>query len=438
MRIVKLEAENFKKLRAVEITPAGAIVEIRGQNGAGKTSVLDAIAAAIGGEKLCPEVPIRRGQQRAQVLVELDDGMIVERRWTVGGGSRLEVRSKDGLRYPSPQKLLDGLVGRLSFDPLAFLRVEPREQAATLQRLAGVDLRLLDEKRRRAYDARTEANRQVAQLRARLAPMPAIEVTPDCPAEPVSSADLLAEQGRRQELQRANDVERAALEVARGVFRADKQALEQARAEVERARAALAAAEKREAAAAEALRQRADHGSTLQAKVAELVDPDLEEIPAKLRTVESVNDLVRRRKARADLAADLGQAELEAKDLDDEVADVDRQKAEVLAAAKFPVPGLGFTDAGVTLDGLPLEQASSAEQLRVSLAMGIGLNPKLKVLLIRDGSLLDEKSLALVAEMAEEAGAQVWLEIVGKGGVGVVIEDGQVDGAPAAAEVAHG
>lgn len=104
MKIVKLEAENFKKLRAVEIAPSGAVVEIRGANEAGKTSVLDSIAAALGGEKLCPAQPIRRGADRARVAVELDDGLVVERRW-------------------GAQKLLDGLVGRLSFDPLAFLRI---------------------------------------------------------------------------------------------------------------------------------------------------------------------------------------------------------------------------------------------------------------------------------------------------------------------------
>lgn len=435
MRIIKLEAENVKRLRAVSITPEGAVVRIQGQNGAGKSSVLDSIAYALGGEKLCPAEPIRRGAESGRVAVEMDEDLVVERRFT-RTGSRLEVRSKDGLTYRSPQKLLDGLVGRLSFDPLAFLRLEPREQASTLQRIAGADFRALDEGRQRAYDARTEANRQVAQLRARLAPMPLIDVTPDCPAEPLSTADMLAEQARRQEAKRENDIQRDALNVARNVFRAAKQVHEQAHAETDRARAALAAAEQREVLAAKALREQAEHGAALQVRVYALADPDMEEIPARIRDVEATNDVIRRRKARAVLAADLAAAEAEAEKFDGQVAAIDGQKAAALANAKFPVEGLAFTEVGVTLNGLPLEQASSAEQLRVSLAMGIALNPKLKVLLIRDGSLLDESSLALVAEMAEKAGAQVWLEVVGKGGVGIVIEDGRIEGAGAPAEVA--
>ncbi len=438
MKIVKLEAENFKRLRAVEITPAGAIVEIRGANGAGKTSVLDSIAAAIGGEKLCPAQPVRRGATRARVEVELDDGMVVERRWTAGGGSKLEVRSKEGLKYSSPQKLLDGLVGRLTFDPLAFQREPPARQAEIVRQLAGVDFEPLEVRRKAAYDARTLVNRQVAQLRARLEGLPVIEVTPDVPAEPVSGADLIAEQQRRSDQYAANNIERTTLETARNVFRAAKQALESAKAETARARAALEAAEKREAEATEALRRQAEHGQKLTEKVAALVDPDLAEIPARLRKLEAVNDLIRQRKARITLAAELAAAEKGAGKLDDEIAAIDAQKQEALAAAKFPIEGLGFTEGSATLLGLPLEQASQAEQLRVSLAMGAALNPKLRVLLVRDASLLDERSMQLVAAFAEKARMQVWLEIVAPGGAGVVIEDGAVQGAPAPAEASHG
>ena len=98
-----------------------------------------------------------------------------------------------------------------------------------------------------------------------------------------------------------------------------------------------------------------------------------------------------------------------------------------MAAAAFPVVGLGFNDNGVTFNGVPFSQASSAEQLRVSVAMGLALNPTLRVVLIRDGSLLDDDSLAMVATMAAEKDSQVWIERVGHGEeTSVVIEDGAV------------
>lgn len=432
-KIVRLEAEQFKRLKAVHIRPDGSMVEIRGANGAGKSSCLDAIAAALGGEKLCPEVPIRRGQDSARVEVELDDGMIVERRWTPSG-TRLEVRTKEGAKFGSPQKILDGITGRLTFDPLAFMREKPERQAETLRALVGVDFTLLDGKRRAAYDGRTEANRQLAAAKARLAAIPVV----DAPDAPVSAADLIEEQDRRRAQHDTNEAVRRNLAHLQDVYRKATEGVALADQRIADLERDLAAARDARRALTEAQEDLKTKGKALKAEVEQLVDPNLDEIPAKLREVETINERVRQKKARATEAEHVKAAEAMAAKLTADIEAIDAQKAEVLAGAAFPVPGLAFADAGVTLNGLPLEQASSAEQLRVSVAMGLALNPKLKVLLIRDGSLLDERSLAMVAEAAEKAGAQVWIEMVGKGGAGLVIEDGQVEGAEPAKEAAHG
>lgn len=109
------------------------------------------------------------------------------------------------------------------------------------------------------------------------------------------------------------------------------------------------------------------------------------------------------------------------------LTELGEQKAQALADAKFPVDGLTFDDTGVLYRGVPLSQASSAEQIRVSLAMGMALNPRLRVLMIKDGSLLDEDSMAAIREQVTEGGYQLWLERVGDADQGaVIIEDGQV------------
>ena len=106
---------------------------------------------------------------------------------------------------------------------------------------------------------------------------------------------------------------------------------------------------------------------------------------------------------------------------------MDETKQSTMAATEFPIDGLGMDEDGVVYDELPFAQASSAEALRVSVAIGLAMNPKLKVLLIRDGSLLDEDNLRLVAEMAEKHEAQVWIERVGQGEeCSVIIEDGRI------------
>jgi hypothetical protein len=116
---------------------------------------------------------------------------------------------------------------------------------------------------------------------------------------------------------------------------------------------------------------------------------------------------------------------------------VDAAKAQRLADAKFPVDGLSVTDTGVTWQGLPFEQASTAIRTRVSAAIGFALNPKLKILLVRNGNDLDGKNLQLLADIAKEHGGQVWIERIagGNGLQTVVIEDGAVKGAPAGAAV---
>ena len=112
--------------------------------------------------------------------------------------------------------------------------------------------------------------------------------------------------------------------------------------------------------------------------------------------------------------------------LTEEIDRIDSEKARAIRDAKYPIEGLGFDVNGVTLNGIPFSQSSSAQQLKVSVAIGLALNPSLRVLLIRDGSLLDEKSLAMLGQMAEKAGAQVWVERVGVDDhTSVVIEDGQ-------------
>ena len=156
--------------------------------------------------------------------------------------------------------------------------------------------------------------------------------------------------------------------------------------------------------------------------------PDLDKLRAHLHDVEALNATVRDNRR---IAADR-EAQKALQDhytaLTHSIDAIDRQKADALAAAQMPVDGLGFDDGGVTFGGVPFAQASSAEQIRVSLAMAMALNPTLRVVRICDGSLLDADSMAAIRAAAEAADVQVFVEMVGDGGgdpAAVVIEDGR-------------
>ena len=189
MKIIKLESENVKRLKAVEISPSGALVVIGGKNAQGKTSVLDSIEYALAGTSSIPSKPIRKGERKARVVVELDD-IIVTRTFSESG-SKLVVSDKQGFTKSSPQSLLDSLTGKLSFDPLAFLNMKSDEQLKIVRELAGIDFTKLDERKKSVYDERTVKNSMIKTLKGQIEGYKKYEDVPD---EEVSYAELLDKQ----------------------------------------------------------------------------------------------------------------------------------------------------------------------------------------------------------------------------------------------------
>lgn len=400
-KIIRLESTNYKRLKAVEIVPDpdGNLVIVAGKNGQGKTSILDSITAALGGVngKTTPK-PIRDGEDRAEIVLETED-MIITRKFTASGPTLL-VKSRDGAVYPKGQAKLDDMLGRLSLDPLAFTQLSDRDQLAALLDLVKLpfDPDKLAAERKELFDERTEVNRELKNAKAAVAAIPVTKEMADL--EPVSVTDLLKEFRDGQTLNHQIDVARTARDGW-----ADK---------VERVKRELADAESQLKLAEERL-------ASAPAKV------DLEALQTQLDNAEQTNADVRLFESWIRASDELNEREAEAIELTAKLEAIDKQKAEGLAAAVFPVDDLGFDDTGVTYRGVPFKQASGAEQLRVSLAMAIALNPKLRVIRIADGSLLDSDNLALVESIARQHDFQVWIEMVGDGdGRGIVIEDGMV------------
>ncbi|WP_324644184.1 AAA family ATPase [Pseudarthrobacter sp. LT1] len=407
-KIVRLESTNYKRLKAVEILPDpdGSLVIVAGKNGQGKSSILDSITAALGGVngKTTPK-PIRDGEERAEIVLETED-LVVTRRFTASG-STLTVKSPDGAVYPKGQAKLDDLLGKLSLDPLAFTQLSDRDQLATLLDLVELpfDPAQLAAERKEVFDQRTEANRKVKDLTTRAAEY--ITRPANLPDEEVSVSALLSEYRAAQNIHAQQATDRDALAGAQSVVDSINEQI----AELIKRR------EEAEASVARLTVRVEDHDEA----------PDLEAIQVQIDSAEQVNAAVRHHKAGEKVRAALTLAQQEAAELTAGIEQIDKQKAEGLAAAKFPIEGLGFDESGVTYNGVPFKQASSAEQLRVSLAMAIALNPKLRVIRIADGSLLDTDNLALVESIARENDYQVWIEMVGDaGGRGIVIEDGGI------------
>ena len=416
MHILKLESENIKRLKAVSITPQGNMVTIGGQNAQGKSSVLDSIAYALGGKRAVCDRPIREGQDRARVVCELD-GLIVTRTFTKSGGGTLTVSKSDGTRHTSPQRILDQLTGKLTFDPLEFCRMDPRAQLETLKALVGLDFTDMDRERQDLYDARTQVNRDIKKIKASLQDMP---VHHDLPEEEITVSDLTAKLKSRQEHNRANQAKRDELRSLEARISKGQEYVTDLEYQIDELQRKLSNAQAQ-------LDHLQDSRDALQTEVDILTDQDEQEILDRMGNAQEINRKIQQERDRLRAHEEHGTLETRAQALTNEIQAIDQAKARALQEAHFPVDGLSFDDSGVLLNGLPFSQASQAEQLRVSVAMGFAQNPELKVLLVRDGSLLDENSLNLLAELARGHDGQVWIERVGEEDeCAVVIEDGMV------------
>ncbi len=436
--IIQLTSENIKRLHAVSITPSGSLVVIGGDNGAGKSSVLDSILYALGGERTHPETPVRLGAESAKAEVDLGD-IIVRRTFTEAGGTALQVRNKsDGSRLGSPQAILDALVGKIGFDPLAFAALKAKAAGELLAGLVGLNFADYAAKRLKIYDARTEANRVVDHLKVRLGALPVVDPASVPAQQPLD--ELLEKQAAAFQHNSGNDLLRSGIVASRAALAAlyEKRTAAQARItaidlEIER----LKSERGQQSSASNELdsaiiKATAKEKNMLSQAEAREDDFDLADFSRRINAVSASNaaarEVQRSVDERAKLAAELRTAEQPAAALHSALEALDAEFSAAVAAAKYPLPGLTVSTAGeVFFNGLPFSQASSAERIRVSVAIGLALNPKLRVLLLRDGSLLDEKNLAAIAEQAAAAGAQIWVERVSRGAeCSVVIEDGRV------------
>ncbi len=408
MKIIELQAENVKRLRAVEIHPDGTLQVIGGRNAQGKSSVLDAIWLALGGGKAAKEttLPIRDGEEKASVRLNLGD-LVVTRTWTKKGTS-LKVTNAEGASYSSPQSMLDALVGRLSFDPLEFTRLSAKDQREALLGLVDLDVDMdeLARQRNALFAERSEVGRRGKAIGD-------VQVDDDLPDIERSAQDFIARiREAENQNRRADD--------AMSVYEAATREAELAEARVDALRQQLSEAEGSLYAAS----QRAE----MHLKAAQsFVKVDVSPLEDELEGVEELNQRIRANNAarkQAEHKADLRQDyEL----LTEKIRKLDERKASALASATFPVEGLGFDDTGVTYHGVPFSQASSAEQIRVSVAMAMAMNPRLRVLRIKDGSLLDDDAMDALRAQVAENDFQLWIERVGDADAGaVLIEDGEV------------
>ena len=411
VKITSLELENVKRIRACTLTPnENGLTVIGGRNNQGKTSILDAIAWALGGERYRPSQPKRDGSVIPPRLhLKLSNGIVVERS---GKNSDLKVTDPEGRR--AGQQLLNDFVEQLALDLPKFLHSTDKEKATALLKVIGVEDKLvrLDRQESELYNDRLAIGR-IADQKAKFAKeMPDY---PNMPAEPVSVTALI--QAQQEILARNGENQRK--RNRRDELAAKEQLLA---ATAEQQRAQLAATE-------EALVQVRSDLETARRDALDLLDESTEELEESIRGAEEIN-----RKVRANL--DKEKAETDAADyrrqyetLTGQIEHLRQEREQLLESSPLPLPGLSVEKGLLTYQGQQWDNLSGSDQLKVATAIVRAVKPQCGFVLVDKLEQMDLDTMREFSAWAESEGLQVIATRVSTGGeCSIIISDGYAEG----------
>lgn len=409
VKINKLEIENVKRVKAVTIEPtSNGLAILGGNNNQGKTSVLDAIAWALGGNKYKPSKPARDGSMNPPTLrLELSNGLIVERK---GKNSDLKVTDPSGQK--AGQQLLDSFVEELALNLPKFIESSSKDKANTLLQIIGVGDKLweLDRKEERLYNERRTIGQIADQKKKYAAEQPQY---PEAPNELVSIADLIHEQqeilarngeNAKKRQNRENIVNSLHLSEAR--LKQLKEQLAQEEATHESLMSDYIAANK---------------------SIEDLVDESTDEIESSIANIEEINRKVRANLDKEKAEEDAKQYSSQYDNLTKEIQDVRDERTSLLDSADLPLPGLSVEDGELVFDGQKWDNMSGSQQLRVATAIVRKLKPECGFVLLDKLEQMDIPTLNEFGKWLESEGLQAIATRVSSGEeCQIIIEDGYV------------
>ncbi len=412
VKISSLQIENVKRITAVSLEPSeSGLTIIGGNNGQGKTSVLDAICWTLGGEKFRPTNAAREGAYADPIMrVELSNGLVVERR---GKNSALKVIDPQGNK--SGQRLLDSFVSQFALDLPKFLNATDKEKADTLLQIIGVGKQLaqMDAQESRLYNERLAVGRIADQKKKYAESMPYWEGVPEIP---ISASELIAQQ---QAILRKN---------------AENQRLRENRAQCEdrviKARMALEEAKHVLAKAEYDMAQ-------AKRSVADLQDESTTELERNLEEIDTINSKIRDNLNKAHASAEAEEQAAQYRSLTEQIEGIRLARQSLLDSADLPLPGLSVAEGKLLYNGKAWDCMSGSEQLRAATAIVRRLNPECGFVLLDKLEQMDLSTLREFGTWLEAEGLQAIATRVSTGDeCSIIIEDGRVQDAAEAAPAA--
>lgn len=409
VKINKLEIENVKRVKAVTIEPtSNGLTILGGNNNQGKTSVLDAIAWALGGNKYKPSKPARDGSMNPPSLrLELSNGLIVERK---GKNSDLKVTDPSGQK--AGQQLLDSFVEELALNLPKFIESSSKDKANTLLQIIGVGDKLweLDRKEERLYNERRTIGQIADQKKKYAAEQPHF---PEAPNELVSISDLIHEQQEILARNGENARKRQNREEIRSQLHLSEERLKQL---------------KEKLAQEEATHEKL-MGDYIEANksIEDLVDESTEEIENSIANIEEINRKVRANLDKEKAEEDAKEYEKQYNNLTKQIQDVRDERTSLLDSADLPLPGLSVEDGELVFEEQKWDNMSGSQQLRVATAIVRKLKPECGFVLLDKLEQMDIPTLNEFGKWLESEGLQAIATRVSSGEeCQIIIEDGYV------------
>lgn len=413
VKITSFEIENVKRVRAVSMEPnAEGLTVIGGRNGQGKTSVLDAIAYALGGEKYRPsDFQNHEGMNPGSINVTLSNGLKVVRS---GKNSALKVIDPSGAK--AGQKLLDSFIEELALDLPKFMQMSDAQKGKVLLHTLGIEEQLdeLDRREKKAYDERTLQNRDADRKQKYADELPEY---PDAPDEPLSASDMSARLTAALKVNAAHAEARKHIEWLEMQVRQGYEACNQLQDRL----AQLTADLERQKAATEDLRQQLQKAQETPIEA----DVDTASLQAELENIDAVNAKVRTNMEKAKALDVAREAKELAVILDHKVREVREERDALLQSVQMPLPGLSVEQGALVYNGEKWDCMSSMEQFRVAVAVCRQLKPECGFVLLDRLEAFDLHQLGEFNAWLKEQGMQAIATRVSEGDeCSIIIEDG--------------
>jgi recombinational DNA repair ATPase RecF len=438
MKILSLMMENVLKIRAIGITPKSEVVEIKGENAMGKSSILEAIVIAFKGDRDLPKQPIKKGAKKGIVKISLDGDpaanippFTVTKKITEKGTS-LKIEPDSVYAGETPRSFLDKLIGKISFDPLAFINEEGKKQRRVLLDLIGIDVDSLDTEEKNYFDLRTSKGREVKVQQAKIKGFNVwreVKNTKELSVSELSQqlTEAINFNNSINNRQTANaSLGKLAIRIRDEYIPSKEEKISSLEEELRIERDALKKMK-------DELEDKRKEFNAEKALLLELKAKDISTFNQLISDAEKINSKIRDNKKYDDELIVLHSLESEYEKLDMKIETVRRKRIDLLSAAKMPVDGLSFDEDGLLYNDIPLSQCSDGEKLMVSMGISMALNPMIRVLRIKDGSLLGPKNMAILRKMVKDNDFQLWIERVeskeqydASGGIGIFIDEGEM------------